>query len=42
MAPSTEIEDKLEGIDNFLAWKYSIGINLRENDLKKYCKGEVG
>ena len=26
MAPSTKLEDKLEGIENFLAWKYRIGL----------------
>ena len=41
MAPSTKIEDKLEGIENFRAWKYRIGLILRENDLAKYIKEEV-
>ena len=42
MAPSTKLEDKLEGIENFRAWKYRIGfIILRENDLDKYIKNEV-
>ena len=41
MAPSTKLEDKLEGIQNFLAWKYRIGLILRENDLEKYIKDEV-
>ena len=41
MAPSTKLEDKLEGIENFRAWKYMIGIILRENDLEKYMKYEV-
>ena len=41
MAPSTKLEDKLEGIENFQAWKYRIGIILRENDLEKYIKDEV-
>ena len=41
MAPSTKLEDKLEGIENFRAWKYRIGLILRENDLEKYIKGEV-
>ena len=40
MAPSTKIEDKLEDIENFQAWKYRIGLILRENDLDKYIKGE--
>ena len=41
MAPSTKLEDKLEGIDNFWAWKYRIGLILQENDLNKYIKEEV-
>ena len=41
MAPSTKLKDKLEGIENFWAWKYRIGLILRENDLDKYIKGEV-
>ena len=41
MAPSTKLENKLEGIENFLAWKYRIGLILRENDLEKYIKDEV-
>ena len=41
MTPSTKIEDKLEGIGNFIAWKYMIGIILRENGLEKYIKNEI-
>ena len=41
MAPSTKLEDKLEGIENFRAWKYRIGLILKENDLDKYIKEEV-
>ena len=41
MAPSTKLEDKLEGIENFQAWKYRIGLILQENDLDKYIKEEV-
>ena len=41
MAPSTKLEDKLEGIENFLAWKYRIGIIIKENGLDKYIKNEV-
>ena len=40
MAPSTKLEDKLEGIENFQAWKYRIGLILQENDLDKYIKEE--
>ena len=41
MAPRTKLEDKLEGIENFRAWKYRIGLILQENDLDKYIKEEV-
>ena len=41
MDPSTKLEDKLEGIENFLAWKYRIGLILKENGLKKYINDEV-
>ena len=41
MAPSTKLEDKLEGMENFLAWKYRSGLILKENGLEKYIKNEV-
>ena len=41
MAPSTELKDKLEGIENFRSWKYRIDLIVRENDLHKYIKEEV-
>ena len=41
MAPSIKLEDKLEGIENFLAWKYRIGLIFRDNDIEKYIKDEV-
>ena len=41
MAPSTKLEDKLEGIENFRAGKYRIGLILRENDLDKYIKKKL-
>ena len=41
MAASTKFEDKWEGIEKFRAWKYRIGLILRENDLDKYIKEEV-
>ena len=41
MAPSTKLEDKLEGIENFRAWKYRIGLILRESYLEKYIKDEA-
>ena len=41
MPPSTMLEDKLEGIEKFQAWKYRMGLILRENDLEKYIEEEV-
>ena len=41
MAPSAKLEDKLERIENFPAWKYRIGLILREKDLEIYIKYEV-
>ena len=41
MAPSTKLEDKLEGLENFLAWKYRIGLILKENCLEKYIKNDI-
>ena len=41
MAPSTKLEDKLEGLENFLAWKYRIGLILKENGLEKYINNEI-
>ena len=38
MAPSTKLEDKLEGIENFLACKYRIGFILIENDLENISR----
>ena len=41
MSPSTKLEDKLEGIENFLAWKNRIDLILKENGLDKYIKDEI-
>ena len=40
MAPSTKLEDNLQGIENFLSRKYRIGLILKENGLEKYIKNE--
>ena len=40
MAPSTKLEDKLEGIEIFWEWRYRIDLIIRENDLEKYIKDE--
>ena len=41
MSLCTRLDDKLEGIKNFRAWKYKIGLILEENDLAKFIKGVV-
>jgi hypothetical protein len=41
MSASTKLVDKLEGVENFRAWKYKIGIILEENDLAKFIKEDV-
>jgi hypothetical protein len=41
MSASTKLVEKLEGIDNFRAWKYRIGLILAENDLLRFIKEEV-
>jgi hypothetical protein len=38
MPASTKLVDKLEGVENFCAWKYKIGLILEENDLAKFIK----
>jgi hypothetical protein len=41
MSISTKLVDKLEGVENFRAWKYRIGLILEENDLARFVKEEV-
>ena len=41
MSPSTKLDDKLEGIENFHAWKYILGLILEENDLAQFIKEVV-
>jgi hypothetical protein len=41
MSASTKLVDKLEGVENFRAWKYKIGLILEENDLTKFIKENV-
>jgi len=38
MPLSYKLDDKLEGVENFRAWKYRIGLILEENDLVKFIK----
>jgi hypothetical protein len=41
MSASVKLVDKLEGVENFRAWKYRIGLILEENDLARFVKEEV-
>jgi len=41
MEPSTKPDEKLEGADNFRAWKYNVMLILEENDLEDFIKEEV-
>jgi transposase InsO family protein len=41
MFASIKLVDKLEGVENFRAWKYRIGLIVEENDLARFVKGEV-
>ena len=40
MTSSTELDEKLEGVDNFRAWKYRVMLILEENDLEGFVKEE--
>ena len=37
----TKLDEKLEGADNFRAWKYRISLVLEENELDSYISEEV-
>ena len=41
MSHHTKLDEKLEGDDNFRAWKYRISLFLEENDLDSYISEEV-
>ena len=41
MSHHTKLDEKLEGVDNFRAWKYRISLVLEENELDSYISGEV-
>ena len=38
MSTITNFVDKLEGVENFRAWKYRIALILEENDLARFIK----
>jgi hypothetical protein len=41
MSTRTKLVDKLEGVENFCAWKYRIALILEENDIAKFIKENV-
>ena len=41
MSHHTKLDEKLEGADNFWAWKYRISLVLEENELDSYISEEV-
>ena len=41
MTKNTKLDEKLEGVNNFKAWKYQIMLILKENDLEGFIKEEV-
>ena len=41
MSHHTELDEKLEGADNFQSWKYTISLVLEENELDSYINAEV-
>jgi hypothetical protein len=41
MSATVKLVDKIEKVENFHAWKYRIGLILKENDLARFVKEEV-
>ena len=41
MSHHTKLYEKLEGADNFRAWKYKVSLVLEENELDSYINEEV-
>ena len=41
MSQHTNIDEKLEGFDNFWAWKYRISLVVEENELDSYISEEL-
>jgi hypothetical protein len=41
MTTGTNIDEKLEGVDNFKAWRYRVFLLIEEHDLEKFTKEEV-
>ena len=41
MTNNTKLDESLEGVENFRAWKYRVMLILEEHDLEGYIKEEV-
>ena len=41
MTINTKLDEKLEGADNFRAWKYRVMLILEENDLEGFVQEEI-
>ena len=41
MSHHTNLDENLEGVDSFRAWKYKISLVLEENELDSYMSEEV-
>ena len=41
MSHHTKLDEKIQGADNFRAWKYRISLVLEENELDSYISEEV-
>ena len=41
MSLSTKLDEKLERVDNFRAWKYRVMLILEEHDLEGFIEAEI-
>ena len=41
MTLSTKLDEKLEGVDNFRAWKYRVMLILKEHDLEGFIEVDI-
>ena len=41
MTISTKLDERLEGADNFRAWKYRVMLVLEENDLEGFIESNI-
>ena len=41
MTISNKLDEKLEGADNFRAWKYRVMLVLEENDLEGFIEADI-